>query len=146
MAADSESVAAFRVKHLEMVQAIIARVAGHGASLKNFCITLVTAVCGFSITLNRPLISVLAFFSVLTFALLDAQYLRIERRFRALFDKIRCGDWTVPTNFDVDLNSAPKIGYWSVMLSWSILSFYVPLAVGVSIVAYTLGISHGWKL
>jgi hypothetical protein len=75
-----------QVKQLEMVQAIIARLGNYGATLKNYCITLTMAVCGFAITLQRPVVAVLALLPIIIFALLDAQFLRTERRFRGLFD------------------------------------------------------------
>ena len=67
------------VKHLEMIQGIMTRIAGYGASLKNYCLTLTTAVCGFAITLQRPLVAALALLPLVIFAVLDAQYLRVER-------------------------------------------------------------------
>ncbi len=67
------------VKHLEMIQGIVTRIAGYGASLKNYCLTLTTAVCGFAITLQRPLVAALALLPLVIFAVLDAQYLRVER-------------------------------------------------------------------
>src|ERR1019366_5262688 len=81
---DSAKIADLRVKHLEMLQAVISRIAGQGATLKNYCITLTTAVCGFAITLEKPLVTLLALCPVTIFALLDVQYLRMERRFRVL--------------------------------------------------------------
>ena len=93
MTISPDKVAELRLKHLEMLQSAVARMAGVGVSLKNYCITLTTAVCGFSITLQRPLVALLALLPITTFALVDAQYLRIERRFRALFDRVRSEDW-----------------------------------------------------
>jgi histidine triad (HIT) family protein len=77
-----EKIAEFRVAQLEMVQAIIARIAGYGAAIKNWCITVTTAVCGFSITVQKPFVVLLALLPIITFAFLDAQYLRVERQFR----------------------------------------------------------------
>jgi len=129
-----DKIADLRVKQLEMVQAIVARVAGNGASLKNWCITVTTAVCGFAISVRRPLVALVAVVFILLFALLDAQYLRVERQFRALFGKLRSEDWGTFPSFEIDLTNAPHVSYSSVLLSWSIVNFYVPLAVAVAIV------------
>jgi hypothetical protein len=75
-----------------MIQVVISRIANYSATLKNYCITLVTAACGFSITLKIPAGALLALLPIVLFGLLDAQYLRIERRFRALFEKTRQED------------------------------------------------------
>jgi hypothetical protein len=138
-----DKIADMRVKHLEMVQAIVARIANHGAALKNWCITTTTAVCGFAITLQRPLVALLALLPIVTFALLDTPYLRVERRFRELFDRIRAEDWATPPGFEINLQGAPKVNYWGVFISWSIASFYALLAVGVVLVMFVLEVVHG---
>jgi hypothetical protein len=137
-----DKIADLRVKQLEIVQSIIARIASYGANLKNYCITLTTAICGFAITLHRPLVIVSAIVPVVVFMLLDAQFLRVERRFRALFDQLR-GDWDVLPRFAINLQSAPEIRYWSVLTSWSILIFYLPLAIAVTAVLMISGQIYG---
>jgi hypothetical protein len=136
---DSTKAADLKVKHLEMVQAIVSRMSNQSATIKNYCITVTTAVCGFAITLQRPLVALLAVFPITTFALLDAQYLRLERCFRALFDRVRLADWGTPPDFEINLKTAPTVRYWSTVCSWSILTFYAPLALGVGLVVLVAG-------
>lgn len=128
-----EKHADLRVKHLEMVQSIISRMASYGSSFKGYCITVVTAVCGFALTMHRPAVIMLAFLPLIAFAIADTQYLRTERRFRLLYDKIRADDWQTMPTFAISLESAPKSSFWSAAFSWSILSFYTPLGIGVVI-------------
>lgn len=132
---NTEKAADLRVKHLEMVQGVVSRMAGQGATLKNYCITLTTAICGLAITLQRPLVALLALLPVTILALLDAQYLRLERRFRALFDEVRLETWSNPPTFEINSQRAPASSYWGALFSWSILIFYAPLALSVVIVA-----------
>jgi hypothetical protein len=134
MAISADKIAELQVKQLEMVQAIIARVGNYGATLKNYCITLTTAVCGFAITLHRPIVALLALLPIIIFALLDAQFLRVERRFRGLFNGLRQEEWGILPKFSIDLMSAPPVSYWSAISSWSILIFYMPLAFAVTAV------------
>jgi hypothetical protein len=129
-----DKAAELQVKQLEMVQAIIARLGNYGATLKNYCITLTTAVCGFAITLHRPIVTLLALLPIILFALLDALFLRIERRFRGLFDTLRQEEWGIPPKFDINLSAAPAVSYWIVLGSWSILTYYLPLALAVTAV------------
>ena len=143
MELDPGKIAELRVKHLEMVQGVVTRLAGQGATIKNYCITVTTAVCGFAITLQRPFVALLALFPIVIFALLDAQYLRVERRFRALFDQFRREDWGELPSFQISLNAAPEIAYVSVLRSWSIFNFYAPLALGVVIVVLLARCVHG---
>ena len=126
-----DKIADLREKHLEMLQALITRMAGYGASFKSYCITLTTAVIGFSFTLHRPAVAALALLPVIAFGVADAQYLRVERRFRAVFDLVRAGSWDAMPTFEINLGSAPKQSFLSAVTSWSIVWFYAPLTVGV---------------
>jgi hypothetical protein len=141
-----EKIADLRLKYLEMIQAIIARIANYNATLKNYCITLTTATCGFAITLNSPRVIILALLPIAVFALLDAQYLRIERRFRALYDRVRQEDWHTVPNFEINIAGAPLLKFFTVFFSWSIWSFYLPLAVGVISVFITMEVIGGRTL
>lgn len=134
MTVSPDKVAELRVKHLEMVQVIIARIANYSATLKNYCITLTTAIAGFSLTLHRPMVALLGLLPVVMFCTLDAQFLRIERRLRRMFDLIRQGDWTVLPTFEINLRSAPPVSYASTLVSWSITIFFLPLAIVVAVI------------
>src|SRR4051812_25980520 len=117
-----EKIAELRLKQLEMLQALVGRMAGYGATFKNYCITVTTAVCGAAITLQRPLVVLLAMLPILTFAVLDGQYLRVERRFRALFEQARSEDWATMPTFEINLARAPAASFMSALLSWSIVT------------------------
>jgi hypothetical protein len=72
----------------------------------------------------------------------DAQYLRVERRFRDVFNLVRKEGWDQMPTFDINLYSAPAQSLLSAITSWSIVWFYAPLAVGVLIAvlgAWTYG-------
>jgi|SRR5579885_753722 len=140
---DSAKIADLRTKHLEMLQGVISRVAGQSATLKNYCITLTTAICGFAITLQKPNVALLALLPVTIFALLDAQYLRLERRFRGLFDQVRLENWGIVPNFEINSKSAPAVSYWRALGSWSVFIFYAPLALAVVIVVLIARCSYG---
>jgi hypothetical protein len=129
-----EKIADLRVKYLEMLQAVISRIASQGATLKNYCLMLATAICGFAITLQKPSVALLSLVPVTIFALLDAQYLRLERGFRAAFDQTRLGNWGTAPNFEISSDSAGQVSYWAALRSWSIIIFYAPLALAVVIV------------
>jgi hypothetical protein len=143
MTISPEKALELRVKHLEMIQAVITRVANNGATLKNYCLTLATAICGFAVSLQRPLAAAMAFLPVVIFALLDAQYLRVERRFRCLFDQARQADWSMLPTFEIDLAKAPPVKYLAVLSSWSILIFYAPLAIAIAAIVLISGHVNG---
>jgi histidine triad (HIT) family protein len=143
MSLDSAKIADLRAKHLEMIQAVVLRMSNQAGSVKNYCITVTTAVCGFAITLQQPLLALLAVLPIAAFALVDAQYLRLERCFRALYERARGEPWDVLPTFELNLKSAPPERYWGTLLSWSISSFYVPLAAAVVIVVVVARFVYG---
>ena len=101
-----EKLADMRVKHLEMLQTVVSRMSGYGASFKSYCVTVTTAVIGFALTLHRPSVVTLALLPIIFFALADAQYLRVERRLRGRFDLVRKQDWSASPSFEIDLEKA----------------------------------------
>jgi len=146
MSMPPDKIADFRFNQLSMVQANIARIGNYGATIKNWCITLTTAVCGFALSIKSPGLIWLALLPIFVFALMDAEYLRVERRFRKTYDRIRNEDWDRPPSFDVSPDSSPDSGLIAALCSWSIMSFYLPLAVAVvaaSLVVQAIGIPTG---
>jgi hypothetical protein len=131
MTISAEKIAELRIKHLEMLQSLITRMAGYGASFKSYCITVTTAVIGFAFTLHRPAVAALALLPVIAFGVADAQYLRVERRFREIFNLVRKESWDTMPSFEINLQSAPAQSFLSAATSWSIVWFYIPLAIGV---------------
>jgi len=131
MPVSPEKIAELRVKNLEMLQSLISRMAGYGASFKSYCITVTTGVIGFALTLRSPAVAGLALLPVLAFAVADAQYLRVERHFRALFDVVRKQSWDEMPTFDISLETVPHPSFLSAATSWSIVWFYAPLAIVV---------------
>jgi len=129
MTLTSEKVADLRLKHLEMLQAVVLRMSSNSATVRNYCITLTSAVVGVSLTVQRPVGALLALIIAAFCALLDAQYLRLERRFRCLYDKSREEGFDALPTFEIKLSSAPIIKFRSVLLSWHIGFFYVPLII-----------------
>jgi hypothetical protein len=142
MTIDPTKTSELRVKHLDMVQTVIGRMANQSATLKNYCLTVTTAVCGFAISLERPWVASLALLPIVTFCLLDAQYLRLERQFRSLFDLIRSEDWSTFPTFEMNRSRAPEVPFIEALRSWSISSFYALLAIGVLILILVSGISY----
>jgi hypothetical protein len=124
-----------------MTQAVISRLAGGGAAIKNYCLTVSTAIAGLSVTLQKPSVTLLALLPITVFAVLDAQYLRNERRFRCHFDLIRSEDWAVEPSFD--MTPARSKGFWAAFFSWSVSAFYGTLAGGIIAITIIMGVLHG---
>jgi hypothetical protein len=130
----TEKLVDMRLKHLEMIQAVVTRMSGYSATLKNYCITLVIAVIGFAFTMKQANLIALATLAIVTFAYLDARYLQLERSYRSLFNDVRLQDWNARPLFDLRPSLLDKHPYWEAFLSWSIVGFYAPVLVVVFII------------
>lgn len=137
-----ETAAELHAKHLEMIQGVVTRMSNQAATLKNYGLTLTVAACGFAATFKTPALNLIALFAIAMFWLLDAQYVRLERNYRILFDDVRRQEWgSIPT-FELNANSALMPSLVDVARGWSTSLFYGPLAFGV-IVVTIIGYSNG---
>jgi hypothetical protein len=120
-----------KTKHLEMIQAIINRMAQCSFSLKGWAVTLVVALLALSTAATEKIaVIIICFIPLGVFWILDAYYLWQERMFRALYDRVRVlGE----ADIDFSMNTSPFRGgrntWRSVVLSSTIATFYVSLLV-----------------
>lgn len=127
-----------RVKHLEMIQAVISRMAGNAFALKGWSVTVTAALLGVAAKGSNPGFAIVALYAALAFWGLDAYYLRQERRFRALYDAVRI-DTTVkaftmdPRDFDGAVES-----WFRTLGSGVVAGLHVPiLAAVIGVLLYT---------
>src|SRR5690242_6368236 len=82
-----------RIKHLEVVQSVINRLASNAFLIKGWFLTISLAEIGFYIEhVNLPFIFPIIIVTALVFWIFDAYYLAAERKFRCLFDRIADGN------------------------------------------------------
>lgn len=126
-----------KIKHLELVQNIINRMASNSFLLKGWAVTLVAGI----FALADKLYYLVAFIPVIVFWGLDAYYLLQERLYRALYDKVRN---TAEENIDFSLSAttrefkSDKNNYVNCLKSKTVLPFYLPLAIvcaGITFIA-----------
>lgn len=114
-------------KHLEFIQASIARMSSLSSTAKGWGITVSMAAFGISAAGSVPLFSVLGLVAMGFFSYLDCRYLREERLFRCLYEDARKGLVGV---YSMDRTAYLDECTWgSVLKSWSILGFYLPSAL-----------------
>ena len=77
-----------KLKHLEFIQSIITRMASNSFLLKGWSITIVSALIALFADKNNFDYLVIACFPILIFWVLDLYFLRLERKFRGLYDEI----------------------------------------------------------
>lgn len=76
-------------KHLEMIQAIVNRLAQSSFLLKGWNVVIVSALFTLAAKDAKPACVYLAYFPVLAFWALDAYFLSQERLYRRLYDSVR---------------------------------------------------------
>ena len=78
-----------KLKHLEMIQNAINRLANNSFSLKGWTVIFTAAVLGFAIKESDSNYIPLVLLPIFAFWGLDGYYLRQEKLFRALYGKVR---------------------------------------------------------
>lgn len=120
------------IQYLQMIQNIIDRMSTTAAIFKGFCATIVAGIFAISFTNVNKWILLLTLIPLLCFLLLDVYYLRLEKRFRALYNSVRKGkkevdfDLTPPATNELQIKEA---GLWYCIKSPSIYLFYIPVIV-----------------
>ena len=93
------------IKHMEMYQGIITRMASNSAACKQWSLPLITAMLAYVVKEQSSSLVWLAVFAVFIFYALDSYYLMLENRFRAAFkasaEKIAAGEFSRSDLFDL---------------------------------------------
>lgn len=116
-----------KIKHLEFIQNIIARLGNNTFILKGWSISVCAALIAFSEKLSFNI----AFFSLSTlliFWALDGFYLSLERKYRGLYDVVRK---LTQTDFDLDISKfkGKKYNIFSSIFSMGLMLFHGGLII-----------------
>ncbi len=96
-----------KLKHLELIQDVVNRLANNSFLIKGWAVTLVSAIIALAAQENsRTELIYIAFFPILTFWLLDGYFLWQERLFRAVYNEV-CA--ISETQIDFKMNVEPYI-------------------------------------
>ncbi|WP_005619533.1 hypothetical protein [Tritonibacter mobilis] len=117
------------MKHLEMLQNVIARMAESSASIKNYCMTISAAIIGLATAIQKPEVLYYTIPLVLIFGILDAHYLRLERAFRDQFNSVRKSSLSERPDFLISPSWTAGHRVFSGVFSWSVWLFYGPLII-----------------
>ena len=137
---DTES----KIRHLEMIQGVINRMASNSFVLKGWAVTLVAGIFALSAKDTDKLYFLVAYIPVIIFWGLDSYYLLQERLYISLYEKVRL---TEENSIDFSLKAtkkefdSEKNNLWSCIISPTELWFYFPLAIvctGIIIITHLL--------
>lgn len=120
-----------RLKHLEMLQQVITRMANNSFLIKGWSVTLLSAILVLTAKDKIFAMGWIALIPIVIFWLLDGFFLRQERLFRKLYDKCRIQLQESPTDFNMDTSIvANEVGNWAqVTFSTTLIVFHGGLTV-----------------
>lgn len=119
-----------KLKHLEIIQNVINRMASNSFLLKGWAVTLIAGIFALANKDSDKSYFLIAYIPIIIFWGMDSYYLKLERQFRHLYDKVR-------TRNDEDIDFSMKISsfegkkelnYTNCLFSVTELLFYLPLA------------------
>jgi hypothetical protein len=127
-------------KHLDMLQAVISRLAGNSFSIKGWAVALVAVLGGFAAKDADSRFVLALWLPAVCFWGLDAFYLRQERLFRSLFNAASAPASTVPVySMDTRPYSKQVPGILGVAISRTVLWLHLPiLAFVLALTVYTV--------
>lgn len=126
--------------HLLMIQGIIDRMGRNSFSLKEWSIGIMIAIFAFA-GKNTHKAVIITIISLVVFWFLDAYYLMLERKFRALYDDVRLNDEDridFSMNFNsikLDMKDVKKYSYFNILISKTVMPFYT-ICIITSIIIY----------
>ena len=127
-----------KLKHLEMIQSVINRLANNSFSLKLKSFIFVAVILGFTTKNGDPDYMWLTAIPTLAFWGLDEFYLKQEKLFRTLYDNVRQKDnEDIDFSMDVSTIKSKRRSWISICFSWTILGFHLPILLVILLVVLT---------
>ena len=90
-----------KIKHLEMIEAVIQRMAHNSFQLKGWTVTLVSIISAIVINGASIKLMVLPLLPLFSFWILDAHYLQLERKYQILYRNVT--EQKTETDFSMDI-------------------------------------------
>lgn len=123
------------LKHLDIIQATIARLSANSFALRGWSVTLVAGLFALAAKDSDPKLAVISYLPVFAFWMLDAYYLSQERRYRALFDRVAARDADIPAfSLSTKIVDASSSNWVKSFFSGTLLVFHGALFLTVTIV------------
>ena len=127
-----------RLKHLEIVQSVISRMASNSFLVKGWNVTLLSAILALALKDKVYDMLWVAFIPNVLFWILDGFFLQQERLFRKHWDTKRSEPQDSATDFSMDTSSyRPQVSSWfGTMFSKTLLIFHGGLFIILVAVVY----------
>lgn len=106
-------------EHLSLIEGIVSRMAHNSFLIRGWSVTLAAALIGFAASGSDRSLAWIAIGAVAVFALLDARYLALERRYVELYERVAAAnatDWSLRVEPVGVGDAARAICSWAVAL------------------------------
>lgn len=123
-----------KLKHLEMIQLVISRMANNSFLLKGWSVTLTAAIFALAAKDADRSFFIVTLLPVIMFWGLDAYFLHQERLFRKLYDHVRrLPDDQIDFSMNISMFLQQTDGWIKVAFSKTLLFFHFPIIFIISI-------------
>lgn len=113
------------IKHLEMIQSIISRMASNSFQFKSWAIVILSALLAIFANSANPLFILVATVPMAIFWVIDTFYLQQERKYRELYDRVAEGDATIkPFTMPLKECKGEKCKFWITFFSRTLIWLY----------------------
>ncbi|MBQ5656208.1 MAG: hypothetical protein IIV14_02090 [Bacteroidaceae bacterium] len=126
-----------KISYLQMIQEPIGRMSTASAIFKGFAATIVAGIAALTYCEVNTWILALSFIPVVLFLVLDIYYLKLEKKYRYLYEQVRINAHVV--DFSMKLtkdNKSAKARLWDCVKSPSIWLFYPAMIAILGVVVY----------
>ncbi len=129
-----------QVRHLEIIQGVINRMASNTFALKVLAGILAAAVLSYAGAANdvQPVLVWIGVIPVGAFWYLDCRYLRLEKLFRKLYNAVRKGNVEEPFDMNFSRFDTEVPNHLDIAWSWSVRDFYLALVAILLLVSFVL--------
>jgi len=129
--------------HLEMIQAVVNRMSVNSFLLKGWSVVLISALFALAAGDSQALFVYLAYFPAIAFWMLDAYFLRQERLFRKLYDRVRhLPETDVDFAMDTSVVDGEVTAWSAVVFSKTLLLFHGTVFGSIVIVMLVIVFNH----
>lgn len=128
----------FKKQHMDMIQIIITRMASNSFLVKGWSISLISAILIFANKDNNSNYILVTFLPAISFWILDAYYLQLERKFRELYREVQQDYVNSSDNvalFSMDIRSYRVASIPRIMFTISVAPIH--LVILITIIAIT---------
>jgi len=129
-----------KTKHLEFIQAIIARLSNSSFAIKGWTLTVCSAIYALAATNSNWRVAAITVIPAILFWILDGLFLRQERLYRCLYDDVRVESSTVEPFLLSARAYKANVKVRSVILSATLVIFYGSLLIASVALAILLSI------